>query len=128
MFEHYFTWVVIVLMTVALITEVQKPSLVLIATLVLLHLGGIITIKEAFAGFSNEVMLAAGALFILAYALQSAMAFEVGVEKMLGNKSGKGIYFRLMAPVAFSSGFQPVLVTSLLPVVKVVTQKTIYKV
>jgi len=119
MFELYYTGFVLLLMTVALVMEAQKPSLVLIATLVLLHLGGVVSMKEAFSGFSNQGMLAVGALFVVAYALQSATAFEATVEKMLG-RPGRGVYFRLMVPVSIASGFlnNTPLVASLLPVIK----------
>jgi len=120
MFEMYYTAAVVLLMTVLLVMEVQKPSLILVGALLALHLGGVVTMNDAFAGFSNQGMLAVGALFIVAYALQSATAFEATVERMLGRKPGRGVYFRLMVPVAAASGFlnNTPLVASLLPVIK----------
>jgi len=120
MFEMYYTAAVVLLMTVLLVIEVQKPSLILVGALLALHLGGVVTMNEAFAGFSNQGMLAVGVLFIVAYALQSATAFEATVERMLGRKPGRGVYFRLMVPVAAASGFlnNTPLVASLLPVIK----------
>ncbi|WP_287373512.1 SLC13 family permease [Prosthecochloris sp.] len=120
MFDIYYTSAVVLFMTIALVKEVQKPSLILITTLLALHLGGIITLKEAFSGFSNQGMLAVGALFIVAYALQSSTALDSSIEKILGKKADNTIYFRFMLPIACASGFlnNTPLVASLLPVIK----------
>lgn len=120
MFDIYYTSAVVLFMTIALVKEVQKPSLILITTLLALHLGGIITLKEAFSGFSNQGILAVGALFIVAYALQSSTALDTSIEKILGKKANNTIYFHFMLPIACASGFlnNTPLVASLLPVIK----------
>ncbi len=120
MFEMYYTAAVIVLMSVMLFKEVYKPSLVIFGALIALYLGGIITIYETFSGFSNHGMLTIGMLFIVAGALQSSVTFGAVIERLLGNKAQKGIYFRLMLPVSFLSAFlnNTPIVASLIPVIR----------
>lgn len=121
----YFTTAVILLMTIALIAEIYKPSFILFSALLILHIGGIISSKEAFSGFSNEGMLTVAVLFIVAYALQSSTSFVFFIEKLLGTKNNGFVYFRLMLPVTFLSAFlnNTPIVASLIPVIKSWTKK-----
>ena len=107
-------------MSVALIKEFHKPSIIIFCTLLALYLGGIISINETFSGFSNHGMLTVGILFVVAGALQSSTTFGSTIEKFIGNKADKGIYFRLMLPVSFLSAFlnNTPIVASLIPVIK----------
>lgn len=120
MFQIYFTAAVILLMTIALLRELYKPSFILFATLIILHLGNVISITETCAGFSNEGMLTVAVLFVVAYALQSSTSFVSGMEKLLGSKNNGLVYFRLMLPVIFLSAFvnNTPIVASLMPVIK----------
>lgn len=120
MYQMYFTAIVIVLMTIALIKEIYKPSFILFASLIILHLSKVISINETFSGFSNRGMLAVAVLFIVAYALQSSTSFAFVIEKLLGNKKDSLIYFRLMLPVSLLSAFlnNTPIVASLIPIIK----------
>jgi di/tricarboxylate transporter len=123
--EIFFTSGVIILMTIALIKDLYKPSFILFATLIALHLGGIITLKDTLAGFSNEGMLTVAVLFVVAFALQSSSSFVFFIERLLGTKNNGFIYFRLMLPVTFLSAFlnNTPIVASLIPVIKTWTKK-----
>jgi Na+/H+ antiporter NhaD/arsenite permease-like protein len=120
MFQIYFTTAVVLLMTIALIKEISRPSFILFASLLILHLGKVISINEAFSGFSNRGMLTVAVLFIVAYALQSSTSFVSAIEILLGNKKNRLLYFRLMLPVTFLSSFlnNTPIVASLIPVIK----------
>jgi di/tricarboxylate transporter len=120
MFQEYFTAGVILLMTIALVKEIYKPSFVLFAAMIILHLGGVVSVTEICSGFSNEGMLAVAVLFVVAYALQSSTSFVSGMEKLLGNKKSGVVYFRLMLPIILLSAFvnNTPIVASLIPLVK----------
>ena len=120
MFQLYFTLGVILLMTFALVREWYKPSFVLFAAMIFLHLGGVVSVAEISSGFSNEGMLTVAVLFVVAYALQSSTSLVSGMEKLLGEKEDRGIYFRLMLPVILLSAFinNTPIVASLIPVIK----------
>ena len=120
MFQVYFTIGVILIMTVVLIRERYKPSFILFAALIVLHLGGVVSVKEVCSGFSNEGMLTVAVLFIVAYALQSSTSLVSGMEKLLGKGRNRCIYFRLMFPVICLSAFvnNTPVVASLIPVIK----------
>jgi len=120
MYQIYFTAIVIVLMTIALIKEIYKPSFILFISLIILHLGKVISINETFSGFSNRGMLTVAVLFIVAYALQSSTSFALLIEKLLGNRKNGFVYFRLMFPVSLFSAFlnNTPIVASLIPIIK----------
>jgi len=120
MFQLCYTAAIIFLMTLALIKEAQKPSMIIFASLVLMYLGGIIDIRQTFAGFSNHGMLTVAALFIVAGALQSSNHFGDLIYFSMGNRLTRFTYFRLMAPVTMLSSFlnNTPVVMSLIPFVK----------
>ena len=120
MFPIYFTAVVILLMTIALVRELYKPSFILFATVIVLHLGNVISISETCSGFSNEGMLTVAVLFVVAYALQSSTSFVSSMEKLLGNGKSRFVYFRLMLPVICLSAFvnNTPIVAALIPPIK----------
>ncbi|MCK4729620.1 MAG: hypothetical protein KAT27_11890, partial [Desulfobacterales bacterium] len=70
----------LVLMTIALVRETFEPDIVIFSVLLLLIVGRVINVKEAFVGFSNSGMLTVGFLFIVAKALQ-----KTGVLNQLGD-------------------------------------------
>ncbi|MBN2644215.1 MAG: anion permease [Desulfuromonadaceae bacterium] len=97
---------VVILMVIALITEIYAPDLILFVTLTVLLLAGVITPKEAVAGFSNTGMLTVAILFVVAYAAQSSGILDVFSNRVMGN--GKGLrrsLLRMMAPVYLLSAF-----------------------
>ena len=120
MFQLYFTIAVIVLMTIALFKELYKPSFVLFAALLILHIGQVVSLQDAFSGFSNHGMLTVAVLFVVAYALQNSASFVFIIERLLGKSKNGLVYFRLMLPVTFLSAFlnNTPIVASLIPVIK----------
>ena len=121
-FSIYYTLSIIILMSLFLMKEVVKPSIIVFSALMLLVMGGVINVDEAFAGFSNQGMLTVGFLFVVSAALQSSGAFYDIINRLLGkNKYGTAVrYFRLMIPVASFSAFlnNTPIVASLIPVIK----------
>ncbi len=73
-FDFWYTLILILLMSVFLMKEWIETEVVFFAVLMLLIVGNVITIDEAFAGFSNEGMLAIGLLFIVSGALNKTGA------------------------------------------------------
>jgi di/tricarboxylate transporter len=120
-FQFIYTIVLIMLMTFFLIREVFESAVVIFATLIFLILGGVISVQEAFHGFSNHGMLTVAFLFIVAAAMQQTGVLNIVGEKLLG---GKGpMSFRLlkfMGPVAAISAFfnNTPIVAMLIPVVR----------
>ena len=122
MLELYYTTAIILLMILALAKEWFHPAGILFSALLLLLAGNVITVNEAFTGFSNKGMLTVGFLFVVSAALQSSGTFERFVLGMLGNnhKTEAGRYLRLMLPVAGLSAFlnNTPIVATLIPIVK----------
>jgi len=120
-FEIYYTAAVVILMSIALIKEIAKPALIIFSALILLILGNVITVSEAFVGFSNHGMLTVGILFVVSSALQCSASFGRTATKILGNSSNITLrYLRLMYPVSFLSAFlnNTPIVATLIPVIK----------
>ena len=122
MFQLYYTIAVVGLMCIALVKEWVKPVMLAFTALLLLVVGKVITIDEAFAGFSNKGMITVGFLFVVSAALQASGLFENVVTRILGDrKTGtKARYVRLMFPVAGLSAFlnNTPIVASLIPIIK----------
>lgn len=117
-----YTAVIVILMGAALAKEILRPSVIVFSALLLLLFGNIITIDEAFEGFSNKGMIAVGFLFVVSGALQSSGLFENWVMRILGEKpSGYPVrYARMLFPVAGLSAFlnNTPIVASLIPMIK----------
>ncbi len=106
-FELWYTAVLLVLMSILLVVEIVQIELVMFTVLLLLIVGDVITVKEAFSGFSNEGMLTIGLLFILAGALNNTGLLHRMVEFLFGRGNG-GIarrLLRILFPVAAVSAF-----------------------
>src|SRR5512139_16210 len=108
-FSFYYTSILLVLMTVILIKEWLDVELTLFGILLLLLAARIITIEEAFAGFSSESMLSVGLLH------------NVG-HYFLGNKQSAVPWklMRLVVPTTAASAFinNTPLVAMIIPVVR----------
>ena len=126
-FEFWYTTIIIILMSIALAKEYFKPALIVFTALLLLTLGNVVSIDEAFNGFSNKGMLTVGFLFIVSAALQSSGAFENIILQILGNGNTSTFvrYIRFLFPVAGLSAFlnNTPIVASLIPIVKSWTKK-----
>lgn len=121
-FTFWYTLVGVLLMSVALALELFKPAFVVFSTLIFLVLGRVISIDEAFIGFSNKGMLTVGILFIVSAALKGSGLFEKTIYSILGNNGSKNWtkYLKLMLPVATFSAFlnNTPIVASLIPIIK----------
>ena len=131
-FPFLYTLILLVLMTIFLVKEIFDPDIVIFSSLLLLIVGKVITIKEAFVGFSNSGMLTVGFLFIVARALQ-----ETGILNQLGDiflgNSKKNISVRLLRflfPVSAISAFfnNTPIVAMLIPVIHTWARKNDYAV
>ncbi|MBN1479090.1 SLC13 family permease [candidate division KSB1 bacterium] len=125
-FEFWYTTILILFMTVALIKELLQPELVVFSVLVLLLLGGVIDEKEAFAGFANSGMLTVLFLFIVAGALQKTGILNQIGSILLGRAGRTSVkLLRFMLPVAGMSAFfnNTPIVAMLIPSIKYWTKK-----
>lgn len=127
-FAVIYTAIVILLMAIVLLTEKFTPALVMLSALLLLIIGKIVTVAEAFSGFSNTGMLTVGFLFIVSAALKSSGFVKKVINSLLGNHKLKATprYLRLMFPVAFFSAFlnNTPVVSSLIHVIKKWSRRT----
>lgn len=107
MFEFWYTLILILILSVVLIKEWIETEFAIFSTLILLIVGDVITIKEAFSGFSNVGMLTIALLFIIAGAIYNTGALSSFNEIMFGDKpkSGKRTLIRMIFPVTFISSF-----------------------
>ncbi|HMA62286.1 MAG TPA: SLC13 family permease, partial [bacterium] len=71
MFQFYYVVIIIILMTIALVKEFYRPSILIFTALILMYAGGIISLDQTFMGFSNHGMLTVAVLFVVAKGLQS---------------------------------------------------------
>ena len=64
-FEIWYTSALLLIMSILLFLEVLEMEVVIFSTLMLLIIGGVITLKEAFIGFSNEGMLTIAMMYVV---------------------------------------------------------------
>ncbi len=109
-------------MILVLSREVATPSYVVFGAMIALTLGGVISVEEAFQGFSNEGMLTVAFLYVVSAGLQSSGLFTKTVYRLLGNRNLNRYkrYLRLLFPVAGLSAFlnNTPIVASLIPMIK----------
>ncbi len=122
MIQLIYTACILVAMLIILAKELTKPVVVVFGALLFLTFGGVISVDEAFVGFSNKGMITIGFLFVVSAALQISGLFERTITNLLGgmNRSRIDRYFRLMFPVAGLSAFlnNTPIVASLIPIIK----------
>ncbi|MBK6913718.1 MAG: SLC13 family permease [Ignavibacteriales bacterium] len=83
-----------------------SPEVVMMAGLTVLVVAGVIPIKDAVAGFSNEGLLTVGVMFIIAAGLRDTGAMELFSVKLFGRtNSVRKAQARIMAPIMALSGF-----------------------
>jgi len=131
-FAFWYTLILLVLMTIVLVRETFEPDIVIFSVLLLLIVGRVINVKEAFVGFSNSGMLTVGFLFIVAKALQKTGVLNRLGDILLGG-SIKNISTRLLRflfPVSAISAFfnNTPIVAMLIPVIHSWARKNDYSV
>jgi len=101
-----------------LITDRVATDCVMLTALTAFYIAGIIDIKEALSGFSNQGLLTVLVLFAVAEGLNKTGALNWYVSRLLGNpRTVSEAQLRVMLPIAVLSGFinDTPLVTIALP-------------
>jgi di/tricarboxylate transporter len=129
-FDFYYTTSLLIIMTIFLIKEWLEVEIVVFSVLLLLVTGKIITLEEAFSGFSNEAMLTVGLLYIVAGALENTGALNhIGYFLLGKERSAVSLKLaRLTIPVTAASAFinNTPLVAMTIPIVRSWTEKNQY--
>jgi Citrate transporter len=101
-----FTSLVLVVMFGALVTDRFGTDGVLLTSMTALLAAGIISIKEALEGFSNEGVMTVMALFVVAEGITRTGALDWYMAKLLGRPEGNAsAQFRMMVPSVVISAF-----------------------
>lgn len=121
-FEFWFTLALLVVMTVILVKEKLEISITVFSVLLLLIVGEVVTVDEAFSGFSNIGVLSIALLFVVAGALQTT-GFINQINKFIYGRADAPNFkklLRLMLPVTLMSSFMnnTPIVAILIPSVK----------
>ncbi len=106
-FAFWYTLILFIVMTVALIREWLETELIFFATVLLLFIGGVIDLQKAFVGFSNEGMLTIALLFVIAGALHGTGAVSQ-IQRIAFGENDSGMVrklTRILFPVAAFSAF-----------------------
>lgn len=106
-FSFWYTIIILISMTILLVKEIFEPEITIFSALLLLTIGGVIEVKEALVGFSNDGMLTVGVLFVVAEALkQTGMLNHLGSFLLGDNQQGiSNKLIRLLFPVSSLSAF-----------------------
>lgn len=104
--EAWFTLTVLILTIVALVRDLAAPAAVVLVATVSLFLAGIVTVEQAFAGFSNPAPITVAALYVLARAIEKTGALQPLIAAALGDgNKGRVALARLLVPTACASAF-----------------------
>lgn len=104
--DGWITLAVVVATFVALVRNWAPPDMLFMAGAALLALFGVITPKEAFAGFANEGMLTVAVLFVVAAGLEQTGVLSLVGHHVLGRaRSDRSALLRLSTIVVPSSAF-----------------------
>jgi di/tricarboxylate transporter len=122
----WLTALVLLGILVLLAIDATGPDAIFGAALIVLLFGGVISPREALAGFSNQGMVTVGLLFIVSQAVQNTGVFTGIAEWLFAGTRGarhtprRGLLLRLMAPVTVLSAVlnNTPIVTIFTPVVK----------
>ncbi|MFQ5429217.1 MAG: SLC13 family permease [Phycisphaerae bacterium] len=99
--EGWFTLGLLAVMVYGLARYAPVADVIFLGGVTILGLAGIITPREALAGFSNAGMLTIAALFVVAAGLRETGALAVAAHRLLGHQPDtKRVLSRLLAPVA----------------------------
>ena len=127
-FQLWYTLVLLFITSILLIKESFETELILLSFLFLLILGKVISVKEAFVGFSNEGMITIGFLFIVAAGLNNS-GLMAQLQNLLFGKSNHSGYrkklIRILFPITGVSAFinNTPVVALLIPALKSWTER-----
>jgi di/tricarboxylate transporter len=119
-FEAWFTVVVVFAIFFGLLRNLAPPDLLFVAGTAVLALAGVISPKEAFAGFSNSGMLTVAFLFVVAAGLRETGVLNYVGTLLLGGATGDASVLKRLAVVVMpASAFlnNTPIVAMLMPVV-----------
>lgn len=122
-FQAIWTVLVVAGILCAFALNLGSADYVMFAALIALLLSGVITVKEALSGFSNEAMITVAFLFIVSAAIQQTGALNQIVYRFLGTNRNQGLrtlLLKMMLPIAALSAFlnNTAIVAIFLPVIK----------
>jgi di/tricarboxylate transporter len=127
-FNFWYTLILLIVMSLFLVREWFEAEIVIFSVLMLLIVGNVITIKQAFLGFSNEGMLTVALLFVIAAAMDNTGVMSQLNRIMYGNpkSSVPKILTRLLIPIAALSAFlnNTPIVAMMIPSIKSWADKT----
>jgi len=104
--EAWFTLGILITMIVGLVRFEHAADVIFLGALALLGLAGVITPREALAGFSNEGMLTVAALFVVAAGLVETGFMSQAARWVLGGEdSSRGALRRVLPLTAGTSAF-----------------------
>jgi di/tricarboxylate transporter len=104
--EAWFTLAVVVAAVVMMVRDIGAPVVVILGADIVLLVAGVISSKDAFAGFANPAPITVAALFVLAAAVEKTGALQPLIAAILGNGDGGRLrLLRLLAPTAVASAF-----------------------
>ncbi len=120
-FDFWYTLVLLILMTLALLREIAEADVIIFGTLVALMLPGVISIDDALLGFANQGVLTIALLFIIAAGLRSTGVLFTLVPFIFGRRRAALPLqlLRFLVPVTALSAFtnNTSIVAALIPVV-----------
>lgn len=106
MHEIGFTLGLLLVALILFVTEWIRYDVVALLVLVSLHLSGILTLEESFAGFSNAAVITVAAVLVMSRAVQKSGVVQiVGIKMIEWGKTPGRLTFMLMLAVGLISGF-----------------------
>ncbi len=105
--ETWLTLVLLISMSIALIKEWFPSEITIFSVVLVMLLSGIITVEEAFHGFSNPGLISIGLLFVVAGAIYNTGILHQISHKLFGdhNQTLFRALMRIVFPVAGISAF-----------------------
>ncbi|WP_169702870.1 SLC13 family permease [Candidatus Kuenenia stuttgartensis] len=129
-FKMWYTLSLLIIMSILLIFDIIELEVLFFSILLLLLMGKIITLEEAFAGFSNVGMLTIALLFVIAGALSNTGMLKQISPIILGKENTRISHtlLRLLFPVSIISAFinNTPVVAMFIPTIRAWTEKHHY--
>lgn len=129
-FKMWYTLSLLIIMSILLILDIIELEVLFFSILLLLLMGKIITLEEAFAGFSNVGMLTIALLFVIAGALSNTGMLKQISPIILGKENTRISHtlLRLLFPVSIISAFinNTPVVAMFIPTIRSWTEKHHY--
>ena len=101
------TFIILAVTMVLFVWGRFQPDLVAVASLLALYLSGVVSIQEAFSGFSNTTVILIAALFIVGEGLSRTGVTAVFGERLIGSARGSKLRLLVLSMLATAilSGF-----------------------